>query len=151
MEIYHCLWYQSVIYGNIKLIHFSGGRAVMRRKKLIRYSLIVILVLAVCYGVFIVELPNLIWISQRLGIDANWRAVDEHLVRRLYSMSRDDVHAFLNELFFSGVDIEGREPFLGPCDDLYGEYIQMGNLFHPFTYIVCYKDGRVSTVHRVDF
>ncbi len=110
----------------------------MNRRKLILISLILIIVLASSfYLVFVLDLPHLIPIAQKLGIGLSWQAYDEYLRHRLIGMSSAEVHALLREIE-PGLNFGRSKP---QC-----ESVQLMNS-HAI-YNVCYSNGGVVLVER---
>ncbi len=110
----------------------------MTRRKLILISLILIIVLASSfYLVFVLDLPHLIPISQKLGIGLSWQAYDEYLRYRLIGMSSAEVHALLREVE-PGLSFGRSKPH---C-----ESVQLMNS-HAI-YNICYSDSGVILVER---
>lgn len=111
----------------------------MKPRKFLWFSLIAATILIVLYLIVVFQLPQLIRISQKVGIAPSWPAFQGYLEQRLIGATRVDVESTLRELY-PDLKVQKIQSSLD-CN-----YLQMGNGFKYFSYIICYKDNRVASV-----
>lgn len=116
----------------------------MKRKKILWISLVAILIFSILYTVFVFRLPQLIRISQKLGIELSWDAFHEYLEQDLIGMTRTDVHALLKELY-PNIIIQQLD-YIPPCDR---EHMEVRDVFMYFSYLLCYEDDTLVSVELI--